>query len=198
MRRIDGNSKVAVKAALAVALIMASGRAAAQTTNATDGAPKRQVIVSLTDRKLALLEDGRLLKVYPVAIGAKNTPSPTGSFAIVNRLTNPTYYGNGKVVAPGAQNPLGTRWMGLSAKGYGIHGTNAPKSIGRAASHGCIRMAKADLEELFEMLRVGDGVEIRAGNDEQTARLFGAEQVVVAQATPANGATEQWTWVAGN
>jgi lipoprotein-anchoring transpeptidase ErfK/SrfK len=50
--------------------------------------------------------------------------------------------------------------MGLSAKGYGIHGTNAPKSIGKAASHGCIRMRKADLEELFELVSVGVVVEI--------------------------------------
>jgi len=65
------------------------------------------------------------------------------------------------VVAPGKTNPLGSRWMGLSAKGYGIHGTNVPTSIGKAASHGCIRMAKHDLEELFEMVTVGTIVELQ-------------------------------------
>ena len=45
--------------------------------------------------------------------------------------------------------------MGLSAKGYGIHGTNVPSSIGKAASHGCVRMRRQDLEELFEMVMVG-------------------------------------------
>jgi lipoprotein-anchoring transpeptidase ErfK/SrfK len=64
------------------------------------------------------------------------------------------------VVAPGKSNPLGSRWMGLSAKGYGIHGTNVPTSIGKAASHGCIRMRKQDLEELFEMVTVGTIVEL--------------------------------------
>ncbi|MFB3813044.1 MAG: L,D-transpeptidase [Terriglobales bacterium] len=93
----------------------------------------------IPDRKLALLEDGQVKKVYPVAVGARRTPSPTGEFKVVNRLVRPTYYCPGQVVPPGAENPLGTRWIGLNQKGYGIHGTNAPKSIGMAASHGCIR-----------------------------------------------------------
>ena len=64
------------------------------------------------------------------------------------------------VIPPGKANPLGTRWIGLSRKGYGIHGTNNPRSIGRRASHGCIRMRNRDVEELFEMVAVGDRVEI--------------------------------------
>jgi len=63
--------------------------------------------------------------------------------------------------------------MGLSAKGYGIHGTNQPSSIGKAASTGCIRMGQSDLEELFERVSVGDAVEIRAERDEQAAKIFG-------------------------
>jgi lipoprotein-anchoring transpeptidase ErfK/SrfK len=65
------------------------------------------------------------------------------------------------VVPPGKGNPLGTRWIGISKKGYGIHGTNSPKSIGRAASLGCIRLRNEDVEELFEMVSVGDAVELR-------------------------------------
>jgi lipoprotein-anchoring transpeptidase ErfK/SrfK len=53
---------------------------------------------------------------------------------------NPTYSHDGKVVGPGPANPVGTRWMSIGYKGYGIHGTNHPESIGHAASHGCIRM----------------------------------------------------------
>jgi lipoprotein-anchoring transpeptidase ErfK/SrfK len=64
------------------------------------------------------------------------------------------------VVPPGKWNPLGTRWLGLSRKGYGIHGTNAPKSIGKAASHGCIRLRNSDIEELFDLVSVGDAVEL--------------------------------------
>lgn len=161
---------------LAVVLMMAPALAQTATpietkpVETTDSA--RRIVVSLADRKLALMEDDVVVKVYPVAVGAGVSPSPEGSFHIVNRLTNPTYYHSGKVIGPGPQNPVGTRWMGLSQKGYGIHGTNAPKSIGKAASHGCIRMAKADLEDLFNRVKVGDAVEIRTGADEATLAIF--------------------------
>ena len=134
---------------------------------------KRLLLVSLPDRQLALIENGQVKKVYPVAVGKESTPSPTGSFRIVARVTDPSYYHEGKVVTPGPKNPLGTRWMGLGYKGYGIHGTNAPNSIGKAASHGCIRMVKKDLEELFGMVKVGDEVEIRGDRDEEMAAIFG-------------------------
>ncbi len=163
-------------AVLSMVLLMAAS-AIAQVTPV-----RRQVVVSIPDRKLALVENGRVVKVYPVAVGAAVSPSPTGQFTIVNRLVKPTYYHTGTVIEPGPKNPLGTRWIGLSQKGYGIHGTNAPRSIGKAASHGCIRMAKADLEELFEQVQVGDEVEIRAAADPQTAAIF-AVPVVIAQAT---------------
>jgi L,D-transpeptidase ErfK/SrfK len=137
--------------------------------------PQRQIIVSIPDRKLALLEDGDVVKVYDVAVGATKSPSPTGDFTIVNRLENPTYYRPGVVIEPGASNPLGTRWMGLSQKGFGIHGTNQPQSIGQAASHGCIRMAQSDLEELFTLVHVGDAVSIRAERDDEVAAVFATE-----------------------
>jgi hypothetical protein len=63
--------------------------------------------------------------------------------------------------------------MGLSIPGYGIHGTNVPSSIGKAASHGCIRMAKKDLEELYPMVEVGDTVELIGERNEETAQVFG-------------------------
>src|SRR5262250_2494849 len=125
----------------------------------------RWVLVSLPDRRLALFENGKVVRTYPVAIGKASTPSPVGAFKIVNRVTNPAYYHKGQVIAAGKSNPVGSRWMGLSAKGYGIHGTNQPSSIGQAASTGCIRMSKRDLEELFELVTVGDAVEIRSERD---------------------------------
>ena len=122
----------------------------------------RLIVVSIPDRKLVLVEDGAVKRVYPVAVGKPSTPSPAGQFTIVRRVSNPTYSHHGRVVAPGPKNPVGSRWMGLSAKGYGIHGTNEQDSIGKAASHGCIRMGKADLEELYTLVQVGDAVEIHA------------------------------------
>lgn len=139
---------------------------------AQQAATHREIVVSIPDRKLALLEDGELLAIYPVAVGAHNSPSPTGDFTIVNRLENPAYYHPGVVVEPGEDNPLGTRWMGLSEKGFGIHGTNMPWTIGQAASHGCIRMDRNDLEELFAMVQVGDTVHILAQPDDDTAAIF--------------------------
>lgn len=172
---------------LAIALLMAVADAAAQTQNAR---PAREVVVSIPDRKLALLEDGRVLKIYPVAVGAEVSPSPDGEFKIVNRLEKPTYYHKGKVIPAGPANPLGTRWIGLDQPHYGIHGTNIPSSIGKAASHGCIRMAKRDLEELFTMVSVGDTFLIRAEADEQTAAIFGNNTNTIlaqAQASSAGG-----------
>jgi L,D-transpeptidase catalytic domain len=137
--------------------------------------PKRELVISIPDRKLAVIEDGEVIKIYPVAVGKPSTPSPTGRFEIVNRIENPTYYHKGVVIGPGRANPLGNRWLGLSLKGYGIHGTNEQNSIGHAASHGCIRMAKRDVEELFSYVSVGDVVEIHRIRDAELAEVFQSE-----------------------
>jgi lipoprotein-anchoring transpeptidase ErfK/SrfK len=162
--------------------------AAAPAAKAAIAAPAqpavtRTIIVSLEDRRLALVEDGEVKAVYPIAVGKASTPSPTGTFTIVNHVANPTYYHHGKVVPPGPENPVGNRWMGLSIPGYGIHGTNVQRSIGKAVSHGCIRVGRRDLEKLFAQVRVGDPVEIIGTRDEQTIAIFGAP--AAPQSTPA-------------
>jgi len=156
-------------------------------------APQREIIVSLEDHKLALVENGEVKKVYPVAIGKRSTPSPAGNFTIQRRVKNPTYHHDGKTVLPGPGNPVGTRWMGLSKPGYGIHGTNEPKSIGKSASHGCIRMAKADLEEFYELVAVGDTVRLIGHRDDETARLFGPIQMSEPSSQPAQAAATDAT-----
>lgn len=200
MRRLIGTLNGKAKWMGTVVLLL-SMKAVAQTAATEMEAPKptRMILVSIPDRKLALIDDGKVMKVFPVAVGKDSSPSPEGTFTIKTRLANPTYYHKGTVVAPGPQNPIGTRWMGLSEKGYGIHGTNAPNSIGKAASHGCIRMGKKDLEELFTMVKVGDTVEIRGERDEQMARVFGVQadatvsNAVIAQsATPSAGVAGTW------
>ena len=172
---------------LLTAFLVSVARAQQARTAGVEAAsepPARQILVSIPDRKLALIENGEVVRIFPVAVGKVSTPSPAGSFRIVSRVSSPTYYHEGKIVPPGPANPVGTRWMGLSEHGYGIHGTNAPNSIGKAASHGCIRMARTDLEQLFAMVQVGDAVEIRAERDEQTAAIFGsAEKTVAAERT---------------
>ena len=135
---------------------------AAATTEIFAESPTRRLIVSIPDRKIVLIADGQVVKTYPIAVGKSSTPSPNGSFHIASRVVKPTWYQPGKMVGPGPANPLGTRWMGLGFKGYGIHGTNMPNSIGKAASHGCIRMRNHDVEELFELVQVGDPVDLVA------------------------------------
>ncbi len=129
------------------------------TATAAFGASRREVVVSIPDRALAVIEEGTVLKVYPAAVGRAGSPTPVGRFTIINRIKDPGWYGRNHVIAPGPDNPLGTRWLGLSRKHYGIHGTNDPHSIGAAASSGCIRMYQADVEELYELVNVGDPVE---------------------------------------
>lgn len=139
----------------------------------------RRIVVSIPDRKLVLIENGRIVKTYTVAVGAPATPSPTGTFEIVTRVPDPAWYQPGRLVPPGPGNPLGPRWIGLSQKGYGIHGTNSPRSIGAAKSHGCIRMRNSDVEELFELVAVGDQVELRAEKTEELEVVLAAPVAVV-------------------
>jgi lipoprotein-anchoring transpeptidase ErfK/SrfK len=166
---------------VAVILSAASGAAAkdarrnsALPADASITNQRNELIVSIPDRKLALIENGRFVKVYSVAVGTPVTPSPTGRFRIANRIVKPTYYHQGIVIGPGRGNPLGNRWMGLDLKGYGIHGTNEPDSIGHAASHGCIRMGRRDVEDLFSRVRVGDIVEIQSEPLAQSALFNGS------------------------
>jgi L,D-transpeptidase ErfK/SrfK len=138
-----------------------------------DTQPSHRIVVSIPDRKLALLEGDHVIKIYDVAVGAPISPSPSGEFQIVQRLANPTYYYPGVVIGPGANNPLGPRWIGLNVQGFGIHGTNRPDSIGKNASHGCIRLRNGDIEDLFARVRVGDHVSLVAERTDEVARLFG-------------------------
>jgi lipoprotein-anchoring transpeptidase ErfK/SrfK len=148
----------------------------------------RVVLVSIADRRLAVIENGNVLAYFPVAVGAAVSPSPTGEFEIVNRVADPAYYHDGVVMAASENSPVGTRWIGLNLKGYGIHGTNAPQSIGQAASHGCIRLKNRDVERLYAMLRVGDVVEIRDQRDEEVTEIFGgAADVTTAEVAQMSG-----------
>jgi lipoprotein-anchoring transpeptidase ErfK/SrfK len=158
------------------------------TTPVVPSRIRREIVVSIPDRKLVVMENGAVLRVFQVAVGADMSPSPTGSFEIVTRLAEPTYYHAGTVIPPGEGNPLGPRWVGFNKKGYGIHGTNAPGSIGKAASHGCIRMRNRDILEFFSLVRVGDLVEIHGERDAQVAEIFGGQvtETTVAHAAVAS------------
>ncbi len=104
--------------------------------------------VSVGKRRLALYQNGRLLKIYPIAVGKMLTRTPAGEYVIVNRQMNPG-------------GPFGVLWLSLSKQGYGIHGTNDPSSIGKAVSHGCIRMYNRDVLQLAGMVPNGTKVTIQ-------------------------------------
>jgi lipoprotein-anchoring transpeptidase ErfK/SrfK len=158
--------------AAAIIALRAGPVSAGDRPQAASPGTLRRLVVSIPDRKLALIENDEIVTVFVVAVGAAASPSPTGTFMIVNRIPNPTYYKPGKVVGPGVGNPLGTRWIGLNEKGYGIHGTDQPRSIGFARSHGCIRLRNKDVEQLFERVRNGDVVELHSERTPEIARLF--------------------------
>jgi len=202
MERMAGRATTKRAAGIILALIgvaVASPAFAQVVTQAAKPAEAdpihRVVLVSIPDRKLAVMENGNVIATFPVAVGSAASPSPTGEFQIVNRVSNPTYYRPGTVIPSGKDNPVGTRWVGLSQKGYGIHGTNAPRSVGHAASHGCIRLRNRDIEKLFTMVQVGDVVQIRGERDEQVAQVFGGgaddSTVAAADATEQDGGQQQ-------
>ena len=156
-------------AAVSSLVLLAAAEALAQESHPHAA---RRIVVSIPDRKLAVLDAGRVLRIFPTAVGAPKSPSPSGSFTIVQRVIDPTWYGQGKIVPPGKSNPVGTRWIGLSVKGYGIHGTNNPGSIGHNVSHGCIRLRNRDVEQLYTMVAVGDAVELYSERTPEVERIF--------------------------
>jgi lipoprotein-anchoring transpeptidase ErfK/SrfK len=134
----------------------------------------RRVVVSIPDRKLAVIEDGTTVEVYDVAVGKPSTPSPVGTFTIVNRVAHPDLLPARGRHWPGRPQPARHALDGAERKGYGIHGTDQPGSIGYAKSHGCIRLRNGDVERLFERLRAGDVVELHAERTAEIEALFPA------------------------
>ena len=126
------------------------------------------IVVTRAANTLKLYEGRNLVRAFPVATGQSIYPTPAGLWSIVDKQRDPWWYpptydawAKGlKPVPPGPGNPLGTRWMGLSAPGVGIHGTDADTSIGYSASHGCVRMHIPDAEWLFDRVPVGTPVAI--------------------------------------
>jgi len=121
---------------------------------------------------LGVFEGEKLIAAYPVTIGSAHTASPIGEWKVTRITKMPTFRwdkemlqhgrrsGNFHLLPPGPRNPVGVMWIALNKKGIGIHGTNSPDSIGRAASHGCIRLANWDVVRLATKIKPGDKVSI--------------------------------------
>ena len=121
---------------------------------------KYKILADKSQNSLTLLADDEFFKAYRVSTGENNC-TPVGAFKIVNRIADPVWYTQGAIVpAESPDNILGTHWLGLSAPGYGIHGTLDPKSIGTQATKGCVRMLNEEVEELYTIVPVGTEVAI--------------------------------------
>jgi lipoprotein-anchoring transpeptidase ErfK/SrfK len=127
------------------------------------------IVIHRGSNRLYLYAGARLNRLFPVATGQSVYPTPLGSWQIVVKWRNPWWYppnspwaAGAKPIPPGPGNPLGTRWMGISASGVGIHGTNNDASIGYSVSHGCVRMHVRDAEWLFNHVVIGTPVFIVA------------------------------------
>lgn len=118
------------------------------------------ILVDKSQNVLTLKGDETVLKTYIVSTGEKNS-TPVGLFKITDKLVDPTWYRAGAVVKSGSpQNVLGTRWMGIEKKGYGIHGTTEPEKLGTQCTAGCVRMKNQDVEELYAIVPSGTEVTI--------------------------------------
>jgi lipoprotein-anchoring transpeptidase ErfK/SrfK len=118
------------------------------------------ILVDKSQNILLLKNNEEVFKTYIVSTG-KNNCTPVGTFKIVNKLANPTWFKAGAVVPPQSpENVLGTRWMGFDLAGYGIHGTTEPKELGKQVTQGCVRLGNADVEELYSIVPVGTEVTV--------------------------------------
>ena len=143
-------------------------------------APKEKVARIEVDKKLSVVRgyaaDGTLVVSYPASIGSRQYPSPEGTMEVKGIAENPKYaYRPDKnfqqddnteplELPPGPNGPVGSVWIDLSKETYGIHGTAEPESIGKAVSHGCVRLTNWDAEELARLVRHGTKVSFVNGN----------------------------------
>jgi L,D-transpeptidase ErfK/SrfK len=132
------------------------------------------LVINVGDLMLYWMRDGDLVAAFPVGVGRVAWETPSGHYSIVGRRRDPVWHVPPKiqremrakgepvkrVVAPGPDNPLGKYWLQLSLPGYGIHGTNAPRSVGKYTTHGCIRLRPDDDDRLYHGVSNGTAVDI--------------------------------------
>lgn len=123
------------------------------------------LVLKLKEKRVYVYKGEKLLKRYPVAIGKRGWETPTGEWQVMEKIRNPawTSFKTGEVFPAGVKNPLGSRWIGFWTDGrdvIGFHGTPNVKSIGTAASHGCVRMLNRDVKALFPLVKVGTTVKV--------------------------------------
>jgi L,D-transpeptidase ErfK/SrfK len=140
------------------------------------------LVLDRRTRQLMVLKDGRMLRRYPAAVGTEGWETPAGRHQVLEMVAEPIWEhpSNGRQVGPGPKNPLGSRWIGfyrdctprqnawdgeryLSVDGCtvaGFHGTPHRWTVGRAVSHGCVRLFEENVQEVFELVQVGTPVTV--------------------------------------
>lgn len=135
-----------------------------QEPNAPENAIEEvRLVLKLRERRVYVYRKNKVQASFPVAVGKDGWETPTGNFKVMQMIKDPVWEHpwTGELVPAGPDNPLGSRWIGFWTDGknvIGFHGTPTPESIGRAASHGCVRMFDKDAQALFEKVAVGTPV----------------------------------------
>ncbi|HEY9635173.1 MAG TPA: L,D-transpeptidase [Coleofasciculaceae cyanobacterium] len=125
-----------------------------------------RLVVDLSDAKVYSYWGERLLSSYATAVGQPGWETPTGTFKVVQKQSNPIWKQpiTGELIPTGPDNPLGDRWIAFWSDGHhqiGFHGTNNEELVGQAVSHGCLRMRNKDIRELYEQVSIGTQVVVR-------------------------------------
>ncbi|MFB6357091.1 MAG: L,D-transpeptidase [bacterium] len=172
---MSGTSKTFL--AVTVCLLVLIGFSPVEAVEMKRGGPIQaprvdRIVIGLKDFRLLAFSDGKVVFDYPIATGVDTGPTPKGTFRVVSRLKYPWYTPDDKPAqAPGADNPLGTRWIGINKPSYGLHGTNEPGSIGTRASEGCIRLLNTKVEQLYRHVPKGTRVIIKKRLDMDRKKL---------------------------
>lgn len=129
-------------------------------------AQNRRLLLKLRERRVYVYEGDKVLAKYRVAIGKKGWETPTGKFQVIKKVRNPRWKNpwNGKISQSGPNSPLGERWIGFWTDGrqtIGFHGTRGEHLLGRAVSHGCVRMRNRDIKTMFDMVELGTPVVVQ-------------------------------------
>lgn len=133
-----------------------------ETESASD---EIHLVVKLRAKRVYVYRGLEVIATYRIAVGKRGWETPKGTYRVYEQEQNPVFksFKTGRIINPGPENPLGPRWIGIWTDGktrLGFHGTNQPELIGKAVSHGCIRMRNQDVMALYDKVRVGTIVEV--------------------------------------
>ncbi len=169
VERLKAQYTLRMLLAMLLAIGALNGKAIAQTSPATPAVPipvvtpvedPIRLVVQRGKRRVIVYRGKTVVAKYPLAVGKKGWETPIGSFTVLTKEKNPIFksFKTGAIIEPGPDNPLGVRWIGIWTDGktqLGFHGTDQPELIGKAVSHGCLRMHNKDVTALYEYVQMG-------------------------------------------